>query len=92
MQSIVDAIRATGSTHIILLGGVQYSNALTQWLAHKPNDPLGQLGAAWHLYEFNACVAPDVLGRGARRRSPRRCRWWRRRSARTTAWACSSRR
>jgi hypothetical protein len=30
----------TGSTHVILLGGVQYSNALTQWLAHKPNDPL----------------------------------------------------
>ena len=58
MQSIVDAIRATGSTHIILLGGVQYSNALTQWLAHKPNDPLGQLGAAWHLYQFNACVLP----------------------------------
>ena len=57
MQSIVDAIRATGSTHVILLGGVQYSNALTQWLAHKPNDPLGQLGAAWHLYNFNACVS-----------------------------------
>jgi hypothetical protein len=57
MQSIVDAIRATGSTHVILLGGVQYSNALTQWLAHAPNDPLGQLGAAWHLYQFNACVS-----------------------------------
>jgi len=57
MQPIVDAIRATGSTHIILLGGIQYSNALTQWLAYKPNDPLGQLGAAWHLYNFNACVS-----------------------------------
>src|SRR5204862_1958189 len=40
MQAIVDAIRATGSRHVILLGGVQYSNALTQWLAHKPADPL----------------------------------------------------
>jgi endoglucanase len=57
MQAIVDAIRGTGSTHIILLGGVQYSNALTQWLAHMPNDPRAQLGAAWHLYEFNACVS-----------------------------------
>jgi len=57
MQSMVDAIRATGSTHIILLGGIQYSNALTQWLAHKPNDPLNQLGAAWHLYNFNSCVS-----------------------------------
>jgi hypothetical protein len=57
MQSIVDAIRGAGSTHVILLGGVQYSNALTQWLAHMPNDPLAQLGAAWHLYNFNACVS-----------------------------------
>jgi hypothetical protein len=57
MQAIVDAIRATGSTHVMLLGGVQYSNALTQWLAHKPTDPLNQLGAAWHLYNFNACVS-----------------------------------
>jgi endoglucanase len=58
MQAMVDAIRGTGSTHVILLGGVQYSNALTQWLAHKPTDPLGQLGAAWHLYNFNACISP----------------------------------
>jgi hypothetical protein len=57
MQAIVDAIRSTGSTHVILLGGIQYSNALTQWLAHKPTDPLNQLGAAWHLYNFNACVS-----------------------------------
>jgi endoglucanase len=59
MQAIVDTIRATGSTHVILLGGVQYSNALTQWLAHKPNDPLGQLGAAWHVYNFNGCKSAD---------------------------------
>jgi endoglucanase len=57
MQAIVDAIRGAGSRHIILLGGIQYSNALTQWLAYKPSDPLGQLGAAWHLYNFNACVS-----------------------------------
>jgi len=56
MQAMVDAIRGAGSTHVILLGGIQYSNALTQWLAYKPNDPLGQLGAAWHLYNFNACI------------------------------------
>jgi hypothetical protein len=58
MQGIVDVIRATGSKHIILLGGVRYSNALTQWLVHKPTDPLNQIGAAWHLYNFNACIDP----------------------------------
>jgi endoglucanase len=57
MQALVDAIRSTGSTHVILLGGVRYSNSLTHWLAHKPTDPLGQLGAAWHIYNFNACVS-----------------------------------
>jgi len=57
MQALVDAIRGAGSTHVVLLGGLQYSNALTQWLAYKPNDSLAQLGAAWHLYNFNACVS-----------------------------------
>ena len=55
MQSLVDAIRATGSTHVILLGGLQFSNALSGWLEHVPSDPLGQLGAAWHVYNFNEC-------------------------------------
>jgi len=32
MQSIVDAIRGAGAKQIVLLGGLQYSNALTQWL------------------------------------------------------------
>jgi endoglucanase len=55
MQSLVDAIRATGSTHVVLLGGLQFSNALSGWLTYVPNDPLRQLGAAWHVYNFNAC-------------------------------------
>jgi endoglucanase len=57
MQSIVTAIRDAGSSHVILLGGLQYSNALSQWLTYKPTDPLNNLGAAWHVYNFNACVA-----------------------------------
>ncbi len=42
---------------MILLGGLEYSNALTQWLAYAPVDPTGNLGAAWHIYSNNACVA-----------------------------------
>lgn len=56
MQSVVDAIRSTGAGHVILLGGLQYSNALSQWLTYKPTDPMNNLGAAWHVYNFNACV------------------------------------
>lgn len=55
MQSLVDAIRETGSEHVIVVGGLQYSNALSQWLAYKPEDPTGNLAAAWHVYNFNAC-------------------------------------
>ena len=38
-----------------MLGGLQYSNALSQWLAFKPTDPTGNLAAAWHSYNFNLC-------------------------------------
>jgi hypothetical protein len=55
MQSLVDAIRETGAQNLILLGGVQYSNALSQWLNYVPTDPLNNLGAAWHIYDNNAC-------------------------------------
>jgi len=55
MQTLVNAVRNTGATNVIMLGGVQYSNSLTQWLAYKPNDSIGNLAAAWHVYNFNAC-------------------------------------
>jgi hypothetical protein len=56
MQAIVDSIRNTGAKNVILLGGVTYSNSLSQWLAHMPDDPEKNLGAAWHIYNFNACA------------------------------------
>jgi hypothetical protein len=55
MQTLVNVVRATGATNFLLLGGVEYSNALTQWLAYKPSDPLNNLGAAWHVYQGNLC-------------------------------------
>src|SRR5206468_2156999 len=57
MQEIVSAIRATGATNVILLDGVQYSNALSQWLTYAPSDPLNNLAASWHVYNFNVCAA-----------------------------------
>jgi len=55
MQDLVTAIRDTGATQLILLGGVEYSNALSRWGEYQPTDPLGNLGAAWHIYNFNRC-------------------------------------
>jgi len=56
MQELVDAVRGAGAENLILLGGVQYSNALGGWLAHRPDDPAGNLAAAWHVYNFNLCA------------------------------------
>jgi hypothetical protein len=58
MQGLVDAIRATGSKNLVLAGGLQYSNTLSQWLTYAPVDPGANLGAAWHVYNFNACNNP----------------------------------
>lgn len=55
MQELVNVVRATGARNVIMLGGVQYANALTGWLANKPTDPTDNLVAAWHVYNFNMC-------------------------------------
>ena len=56
MQSMVNSVRATGATNVIMLGGLAYSNDLTGWLAHEPSDPSHNLVAAWHSYNFNSCA------------------------------------
>jgi aryl-phospho-beta-D-glucosidase BglC (GH1 family) len=55
MQTLVNAIRATGATNVIALGGVSWSNALSRWLEYRPSDPLNNVVAAWHVYDFNVC-------------------------------------
>jgi endoglucanase len=60
MQSLVDAVRGTGATNVIMAGGVNYANSLSQWLAYKPNDPAGQLVASAHIYGNNGCGAQNA--------------------------------
>jgi hypothetical protein len=55
MQQLVDAVRGTGSTNVIMLGGVQYANSQTQWATYKPTDPLNQLVVSSHDYPNQAC-------------------------------------
>lgn len=55
MQDLVDSVRNTGATNVILAGGIAWSNDLSQWLTYRPTDPAGNLGAAWHVYNFNTC-------------------------------------
>ena len=68
LQSLVDAIRATGATQPVMTGGLNYANDLTQWLDHAPDDPLNQEAASFHNYQgagkcdtaacWNAQIAP----------------------------------
>jgi aryl-phospho-beta-D-glucosidase BglC (GH1 family) len=55
MQSLVNAVRSTGADNVIMLGGIEFSNDLTQWLQFEPADPDGNLVASWHSYNFNTC-------------------------------------
>jgi len=56
MQALVNAVRATGATNVIMIGGLTWTNDLSQWLTFKPTDPTGNLMASWHSYNFNGCV------------------------------------
>lgn len=55
MQHLVDAVRRVEASNVILIGGLAYSNDLSKWLEYRPNDPLGQIVASAHLYNFNWC-------------------------------------
>jgi endoglucanase len=59
MQTLVTAVRSTGARNVIMLGGLEYANDLTQWLRHKPTDPDHNLVASWHSYNFNTCDNPS---------------------------------
>jgi endoglucanase len=50
MQQLVDAVRSTGASQPLMLGGLQYASDLSGWLAHEPRDPLHQLIASEHNY------------------------------------------
>ena len=55
MQQMVNAVRSTGASNVLMLGGEEYSNDLTDWLQYKPTDPDNNLVASWHSYNFNTC-------------------------------------
>jgi endoglucanase len=63
MQELVNAIRATGATNVIMSAGLTWTSDLTQWLTYEPSDPTGNLIASWHSYNFNACVTESCWDR-----------------------------
>jgi hypothetical protein len=49
-QQMLDTVRATGATNVVLIGGMQYAQEFSGWLSHKPVDALNQFAAVWHPY------------------------------------------
>lgn len=49
-QAMLNAVRATGATNVVLVGTMQYSQDFSGWLLYRPTDPLKQMAAAWHPY------------------------------------------
>jgi endoglucanase len=55
MQKLVSTVRAAGAQNVIMLGGLAYSNNLTEWLKYEPADPGHNLVASWHSYSSSSC-------------------------------------
>jgi len=50
MQEMLNAIRATGATNIVIATGEDWGADLSGWGQYHPTDTLNQLVAGWHTY------------------------------------------
>jgi hypothetical protein len=52
MQELLDAVRATGATNLVMVAGVAYSGVLSRWMEYQPTDSLDppNIAASVHIY------------------------------------------
>lgn len=50
MQTLLNAVRATGATNVITLSSDGWGGDIPQWINYRPNDPVRQTAAGWHVY------------------------------------------
>jgi endoglucanase len=62
-QAMLDAVRSTSARNIVLVPGLGYSSDLSHWLEYAPRDPLGQIAASVHLYNFSGCHDEECFSR-----------------------------
>jgi hypothetical protein len=65
MQGMLNAVRATGATNFVMMGGIEYSNDLSQWLTYEPTDPAKNVGASWHVYTNSNYISNHTLAADA---------------------------
>jgi hypothetical protein len=53
MQELVNTVRSTGATNVIMLTGIQYGMGFAHFLEHMPSDPQRALVASAHVYNFS---------------------------------------
>ena len=63
-QALINAIRATGATNVILTNPIGWAGQIQTWLAARPTDPAGQLGVGWHEDGGSTTDAQAVLNAG----------------------------
>lgn len=61
MQTLVNTVRKSGASNLILVGGIAFSNNLYGWLQYKPHDPLNNMAASFHMYPGNGCADTTCL-------------------------------
>lgn len=54
MQELVNTVRATGATQPLMLGGLNWAGDLSGWLQYMPTDPLHNLIASVHVYNYSS--------------------------------------
>jgi hypothetical protein len=59
MQRLVDAVRSAGAEQPIILTGISRGSDLSLWLEYRPRDPMNQLAAGFHVYDFSHCSEVD---------------------------------
>jgi endoglucanase len=53
MNELVATIREAGARNVIAVGGIHWAEMLDQWLEYQPSDPLHNLVASFHNYQYN---------------------------------------
>jgi hypothetical protein len=57
MQQLIDVVRATGASNLLIANGLNWANDDSGWLAYRPHDPANNLAAGWHEYHGEQCAA-----------------------------------